>query len=91
MSTEIRESKYATVSGHELFQQTTQRREEFIQIPDARKSKFHRKLCKKWLDLLRNYQLCISNFVGNKSCVVCNTIFSRNVSKACFQIVLRRP
>ena len=47
----------------------------FFQIPDPRKSKFHRALCKKWLDLLRNDKLCISNFVGNKSRVVCEDHF----------------
>ena len=31
----------------------------FFQIPDPRKSKFHRVLCKKWLDLLRNDKLYI--------------------------------
>ena len=60
----------------------------FFQIPDPRKSKFHHKLCKKWLDLLRNDKLCISNFVGNKSCVVCQDHFLQDCFEGVFSNIV---
>ena len=47
----------------------------FFQIPHPQKSKAHRALCKKWIELLRNDKLSIETFVNNKSRVVCEDHF----------------
>lgn len=47
----------------------------FFQIPHPQKSKAHRALCKKWIELLRNDKLSVETFVNNKSRVVCEDHF----------------
>ena len=47
----------------------------FFQIPHPQKSKAHRALCKKWIEILRNDKLSIETFVNNKNRVVCEDHF----------------
>ena len=53
----------------------------FFEIPDPLKSTEKRRLCKKWIDHLRNDKLNIETFVWSKSRVVCDDHFEEN----CFE------
>ena len=50
----------------------------FFEIPDPRKSTEKRKLCKLWIDHLRNDKLNIETFEWSKSRVVCQDHFTEN-------------
>ena len=47
----------------------------FFEIPDPTKSKEKRKLCKLWIDHLRNDKLKLETFVYNRNKVVCEDHF----------------
>lgn len=59
----------------------------FFEIPDPRKSTEKRKLCKLWINHLRNDKLNIETFQWSKSRVVCQDHFTEN----CFETRSQSP
>lgn len=55
-------------------------KKSFFQIPDPTKSAEHTKLCRKWLENLKNGKLNIETFKAHRKFVVCEDHFT----KECF-------
>ena len=55
---------------------TGKAKKSFFQIPDPQKSAEHKRLCKKWIDSLKNGKLRLETFKANKSTVVCEEHFT---------------
>jgi hypothetical protein len=57
---------------------TGKAKKSFFQIPDPLKSAEHKRLCKKWIDNLKNGKLRLETFKANKSTVVCEDHFTND-------------